>query len=175
MKAKKKDTLIATIDAVQFEIFDTGIGINEENQANLFKLFGKVLQKNKQINKEGVGLGLYITKKLVDELGGIIEPESKEGFFTKFTITLPIQRHVTISLKHLRKLEEKGIQFDPKIIRRSDRTSNINNIALWSDVSTEDEKVVISLLDMEDIQMEVVQQKMNQEQHNDIDYHNFEK
>ena len=43
MKVKKKDTLIATIDAVQFEIFDTGIGINEENQANLFKLFGKVL------------------------------------------------------------------------------------------------------------------------------------
>ena len=93
----------------------------------------------------------------MDELGGIIEPESKEGFFTKFTITLPIERQATISLKHFRKLEEKGIEFDPKIIRRIDRTANINNIALWSDVSTEDEKVVISLLDMEDIKMEVVQ------------------
>jgi len=30
----------------------------------MFKIFGKVVQKNKQINKEGIGLGLYITKNL---------------------------------------------------------------------------------------------------------------
>ena len=63
----------------------------------MFKLFGKVKQKNKSINRDGVGLGLYITKNLVAELGGIIELDSKEGFFTKFTITLPTQRSVTFS------------------------------------------------------------------------------
>ena len=50
-----------------------------------------MLQKNKSINKEGIGLGLYITKNLVDELSGLIEVDSREGFFTKFTITLPVQ------------------------------------------------------------------------------------
>lgn len=50
------------IDAVEFEFFDTGIGIPEQSQANMFQLFGKVNQKNKSINKQGVGLGLFITK-----------------------------------------------------------------------------------------------------------------
>ena len=71
-----KGRTIAIMDAVRFEIFDTGIGISEQNLANMFKLFGKVSQKNKSINKEGIGLGLYITKQLVAELGGIIELDS---------------------------------------------------------------------------------------------------
>ena len=33
---------IAFMDAISFEIFDTGIGISEKNQANMFQLFGKV-------------------------------------------------------------------------------------------------------------------------------------
>lgn len=53
---------VAIMDAVRFEIFDTGIGISESNLANMFQLFGKVCHKNKSINKEGIGLGLYITK-----------------------------------------------------------------------------------------------------------------
>lgn len=50
------------MEAVRFDVFDTGIGISEQNQANMFQLFGKICQKNKNINKEGIGLGLYITK-----------------------------------------------------------------------------------------------------------------
>ena len=42
IRAKKEDTVVSIIDAIQFEIYDTGIGINEENQANLFQLFAKV-------------------------------------------------------------------------------------------------------------------------------------
>lgn len=90
LMVRKKKKLLAPVDAIRFEIFDTGIGISEENQANMFQLFGKVMQKNKNINKEGIGLGLYITKNLVAELGGIIELQSKEGEFTKFIITLPV-------------------------------------------------------------------------------------
>lgn len=61
---KRGNTLIGVQEAVSFEIYDTGIGVSVENQQSLFKLFGKVLQKNKSINKEGIGLGLYITKNL---------------------------------------------------------------------------------------------------------------
>ena len=49
-----------TQNAVSFEIYDTGIGISEENLESLFKLFGKVMQKNKSIN------GVYCLKS--DEL-----------------------------------------------------------------------------------------------------------
>ncbi len=65
--------MIAVQDALSFEIYDTGIGISKENMQSLFKLFGKVMQTNKQINKEGIGLGLYITKSLAVSLGGTIE------------------------------------------------------------------------------------------------------
>lgn len=63
----------------------------------MFKLFGKVTQKNKSINKEGIGLGLYITKQLVTELGGLITLQSKEGFCTKFVITLPVSKKIIFS------------------------------------------------------------------------------
>ena len=82
----------------------------------MFQLFGKAKQKNKSINRDGVGLGLYITKNLVAELGGIIELESKEGFYTKFTITLPTQRSITLSEAKLKSLEENGISLGDNIV-----------------------------------------------------------
>ena len=124
LKILKENTLVALKDAIQFEFFDTGIGINEEDQSNLFQLFGRVQQKSKSINKEGVGLGLYITKKLVDELFGTIELESKKNFFTKFTITLPIDQKISFSQKQLDKLKEKGITFDPSILMPAKSQSN---------------------------------------------------
>ena len=66
MSISKAGVHLNTIEAITFEVYDTGIGISEQNQESLFKLFGKVMQKNKSINKEGIGLGLYITKNLVD-------------------------------------------------------------------------------------------------------------
>ena len=53
-------------------------------------MFGKVLQKNKDINKEGIGIGLHITKSLTEALGGIILMDSQEGVYSKFLITLPV-------------------------------------------------------------------------------------
>lgn len=56
--------LVGVMESVTFEVYDTGIGISLQNQESLFKLFGKVMQKNKSVNKEGIGLGLYITQNL---------------------------------------------------------------------------------------------------------------
>lgn len=41
------------------EVIDTGVGISDENQDKLFKLFG-FLGDSHQINKNGIGLGLHI-------------------------------------------------------------------------------------------------------------------
>lgn len=120
---------MAILDSVQFEVFDTGIGISRENQGNLFKLFGKVLQKNKSVNKEGIGLGLFITKNLVSELSGLMTLDSIEGQFTKFTITLPVSRQLLFSKEHLDWLEERNIKLGDAI----QRTQEISDIETTGD------------------------------------------
>jgi signal transduction histidine kinase len=74
-------------------VFDTGIGISKENKKTLFKLFGKVMQSNKTINKEGIGLGLYITKNIAMQLGGTITVRSKIGEYTQFLLNIPVKSH----------------------------------------------------------------------------------
>lgn len=91
----KNDRPAGYQDAVQFEIYDTGIGISKANMECLFKLFGKVLQRDKSVNKEGIGLGLYITKQLAIQMGGTITVNSKEGVFTRFIVTIPVLQFYT--------------------------------------------------------------------------------
>jgi CheY-like chemotaxis protein len=72
---------------IQFEVNDTGIGI-EENQLNqLFLPYSQ--EKNTNHRLKGTGLGLTITKKLVELLNGKIEVQSKVHFGTSFKILIP--------------------------------------------------------------------------------------
>ena len=68
---------------------DTGIGISQEFRSHLFEEFYRVKTPETQ-NIPGTGLGLVICKKIVDELGGSIEVDSKEGEYTVFTVKLPV-------------------------------------------------------------------------------------
>ena len=54
---------------LQVSVSDTGIGISEEDQKKLFKLFG-FLDSSKELNTKGIGLGLHITKQIVQQFGG---------------------------------------------------------------------------------------------------------
>ena len=69
-----------------FDVYDSGVGISEENIANIFESFV-------QIGKEqsGAGLGLSITKKLLKVLNGTIKVESKVGQGSTFKIQIPIE------------------------------------------------------------------------------------
>lgn len=68
---------------------DTGIGIDEANIKNLFKEFSRVhSEETKKI--EGTGLGLFITKQLVERMKGKIWVESKKGEGSTFSFALPI-------------------------------------------------------------------------------------
>lgn len=67
------------------------------------------MQKNKQINKEGIGLGLFITKNLVEELGGKITVDSREGHYTRFIVTLPVVKGFELSEQKKKLLLEHGI------------------------------------------------------------------
>jgi two-component system sensor histidine kinase/response regulator len=67
---------------------DTGIGMNQEDVDKLFNEFVRI-KNEKTKNITGSGLGLSITKKIVNLYNGEIKTESEEGKGTKFTITLP--------------------------------------------------------------------------------------
>ncbi len=72
------------------EVTDTGIGIRKEDQEILFDSFQRVdVKKNRRI--EGTGLGLTISKNLVEMMGGTIHVESEYGKGSKFFFTIEQQ------------------------------------------------------------------------------------
>ena len=71
-----------TTNYLEFIVRDTGIGISERDQRNLFQLFSTVNKTKFKFNAKGTGLGLTITKKLVTLLGGKIELKSQENLGT---------------------------------------------------------------------------------------------
>ena len=71
------------------KIRDTGIGMNAKQRERLFQKFYRI-QNEKTRNIVGTGLGLWITKKLVQLMKGEIFVDSIEGQGTEFTISFPI-------------------------------------------------------------------------------------
>lgn len=82
--------LSSTGDKVQicFVCADTGIGMSEEFQQRMFEPFAQENAGARSVYG-GTGLGMSITKSLVDKMGGTIGVESKQGVGTTYTITLP--------------------------------------------------------------------------------------
>ena len=74
---------------LHIEVIDTGIGISQENQEKLFKLFG-FLEESQAHNKNGVGLGLAISKQIVEQYEGKITLQSKLGEGSTFSFKFKI-------------------------------------------------------------------------------------
>lgn len=74
---------------IYISVQDHGIGIPEDEIGNVFDKYFKVRKQKQQSHFEGVGLGLAIVKNIVEQHGGTIGVESKEGVGSKFTFTIP--------------------------------------------------------------------------------------
>ena len=77
--------------SVRFFVKDTGIGMSKEQQKNIFKRFTKIETDIKKLYR-GAGLGLAISKGLVDLLGGKIWLKSKINNGTEFYFTIPCDK-----------------------------------------------------------------------------------
>jgi len=81
--------------SIEISIIDTGVGLNEEEISKLFTKFGKIERRGKgleYIDIQGSGLGLYISKEVIELHGGKIRVESAgRNMGAKFTVELPIK------------------------------------------------------------------------------------
>lgn len=77
-------------DSLVIQVIDDGPGIQAEDLPQIFDRFYRV-DKSRQPDEGSSGLGLAITKNLVEAQGGTITAESKPGKETTFTITFPVE------------------------------------------------------------------------------------
>ena len=77
---------------LRISVADTGRGISKEDQNKIFTKFYQVQSKDGKEERDGSGLGLYITKKIIDAHGGSISLDSDEGRGTIITLTLPVYK-----------------------------------------------------------------------------------
>ena len=81
-------------DHIEIKIKDTGVGFTEDEKKKVFKKFGKIERygKGMDIDTEGSGLGLYLSKEIIELHGGKIWLESEgRNKGSKFIINLPIK------------------------------------------------------------------------------------
>jgi len=74
--------------ACVFRVRDSGVGIAREHLPHIFEMFRQVDSSDRR-SYGGVGLGLYIVRRLVEQLKGEIDVESRLGAGSIFTVTLP--------------------------------------------------------------------------------------
>ncbi|QEM07790.1 PAS domain S-box protein [Mucilaginibacter rubeus] len=100
VSAKRSET------EIQVSVKDYGIGINEENISHIFSQFYRAKDVNSSIT--GLGLGLYITKEIIERHGGRIWVESEARMGSTFFFVLPLKKRNSVN-SHLRKKEEERV------------------------------------------------------------------
>lgn len=75
---------------IEIHVRDFGIGISDEDKILLFRRFSRI-QKDGHKEKQGAGLGLYLSQRIVQKHAGRITVESQPGSGSTFTIWLPLE------------------------------------------------------------------------------------
>ena len=95
---------------IEFTCRDTGIGMTESFQKQIFEPFAQE-HTGSRTRFAGTGLGMPITKKLVEKMGGTIAFESEEGAGTTFVIRIPFKIDLDVDKREEQKdISEKSIK-----------------------------------------------------------------
>jgi signal transduction histidine kinase len=89
--------LSINVDRLELVVTDTGIGISMRDRNHVFSRFFRARHAAQQ-SIQGIGLGLSITKAIVDSHGGRIEVESEEGRGSTFRVRLPLDVPAEVSV-----------------------------------------------------------------------------
>ncbi|MFV0366481.1 MAG: cache domain-containing protein [Mangrovibacterium sp.] len=89
----KAGTVVLTVEQkvnmIRFEVTDTGLGIPEGEQERIFERFAQ-FRENQVNGTRGIGIGLTISARLVELLGGHLAVESKDGVGSSFSFAIPL-------------------------------------------------------------------------------------
>jgi PAS domain S-box-containing protein len=126
------EQISSDLAAVTFEVIDTGIGIPSEN---LLQIFDPFKQANTAITQQygGTGLGLPISEKLVQLMGGDLRVESREGEGSKFSFTLKLTIDKTLnvnSVKSTKKSERIPNGKGKRILIVEDNQMNVKYVSV---------------------------------------------
>jgi signal transduction histidine kinase len=83
-------------DGIEIRVKDFGIGIPDEDKILLFRRFGRI-QKDGHKEKQGAGLGLYLSQRIVQKHAGRIAVESQPGAGSTFIVWLPVENNLSIN------------------------------------------------------------------------------
>jgi signal transduction histidine kinase len=76
---------------LRISVTDNGIGIREQDKEKLFKMFGSIKDEEKKLNLKGIGLGLVISKLIVEKFDGEIDFVSKYQHGSTFFYTFMVE------------------------------------------------------------------------------------
>ena len=76
-------------DCVRVEVHDTGIGIARKRQPTIFHAFDSVMDGT-AVHRQGTGVGLALSRRLIEAMGGVIGVDSDLGQGSRFWFTLPL-------------------------------------------------------------------------------------
>lgn len=134
---------------VEIAVRDSGIGINKESQQRIFERFEK---EKREINGGGVGLGLSITKSLVEKHGGTIWVESRVNQGSSFYFTLPVSYHPvepvesSVSVASIHPDHSVTIELSRENGERSDSINNDSDRIMYKVLLVDDDPVNLASL-----------------------------
>ncbi|KOR31795.1 hypothetical protein TI05_11350 [Achromatium sp. WMS3] len=112
---------------LHLQIQDSGIGIAQEQQEQIFQPFKQ--GGSNEYKSQGTGLGLAITKRIIEQMGGTITVKSALGHGSTFTITLPLKVIYTDDIPLIANLAHKNTGY-----RRTDGTNKPLRILVVDDI-----------------------------------------
>ncbi|MEJ2614076.1 MAG: ATP-binding protein, partial [Ignavibacteriaceae bacterium] len=129
---------------VNISICDSGIGIPKEKMSKIYDRFYQVENSHKR-KQEGTGIGLALSKELIELHKGKIQVESEEGKGTIFTISIPIEKNHYTTEEICKSY--KGERIDSELISESMLLEKTGNEKIDVDMFIETGKPVLLLIE----------------------------